>query len=508
MAVCWARWRARVVAYRDAWRDLDSEQLAARLGALLFVAGGGFALVFHLLPDEFAAPAFSLPIALLAIVLGALAWRAPWDRWPVDAQLAYPLVGFALTAAAAHGQPQTGVATVVTAFTLLFMVTGFSQRPGRCTLLAPMAAIAMLAALPEPMSGAAAAETLVEVAVTVVCGEAVALVLRRQRRAERSMRALLDGVRTLAWLDDPELAVRSVATLAVDLLGADAAAVLLRDTSRSSRLVTRATAGHPALAATVPHTLRARSGVVARALDDGGIVVAGSASGPSTAVLPIATRRGTLGCILVLWNRPHARFARATRDAAQMLAQEAGRTIVRIRRQDQLAVDATTDPLTALANRRTFTTVLGRLALGDAVVVIDLDHFKAVNDTLGHAAGDDVLRSLAVCLRDVGRQGDTVARFGGEEFALVLPDAGEHGARVLLARLRRAWRRGDPVTTFSAGVAVHRGTRTPAETLQRADAALYAAKHAGRDRDAFDGDDREAIVDLTADTQMAGIPSL
>jgi diguanylate cyclase (GGDEF)-like protein len=85
----------------------------------------------------------------------------------------------------------------------------------------------------------------------------------------------------------------------------------------------------------------------------------------------------------------------------------------------------------------------------------------------------------------VSRQVDCVARYGGEEFALVLADAGEEGARALLRRLRTAWDAQAPVTTFSAGVAVHDCGSTPHETLQRADVALYRAKEHGRDRDEF-----------------------
>jgi diguanylate cyclase (GGDEF)-like protein len=161
--------------------------------------------------------------------------------------------------------------------------------------------------------------------------------------------------------------------------------------------------------------------------------------------------------------------------------------LARVHQTAALTRDAETDPLTQLANRRTYNRALATLQPGDAVAIVDLDHFKLVNDNYGHDEGDRVLRSLARCLRGVSRQADCVARYGGEEFALVLADAGLDGARVLMQRLRDAWLATAPMTTFSAGIAVHDDTSTPHETLQRADAALYRAKEAGRDRDEFAG---------------------
>jgi len=113
--------------------------------------------------------------------------------------------------------------------------------------------------------------------------------------------------------------------------------------------------------------------------------------------------------------------------------------------------------------------------------MLDLDHFKRVNDTHGHAAGDDVLRHLGSFLSGSLREGDEVFRMGGEEFLVVLHRAGE-GASIAGERLCQGWRLEDPVTTFSAGVAIHAEGLTPEATLERADGALYEAKRAGRDR--------------------------
>ena len=104
-----------------------------------------------------------------------------------------------------------------------------------------------------------------------------------------------------------------------------------------------------------------------------------------------------------------------------------------------------------------------------------------MNDTLGHAVGDAVLTSFARFVERNVRVGDGVARIGGEEFLVVLR-ATQPGVEEAGLRLVDEWRATDPVTTVSAGLAVHRTGQDPSETLAAADAALYAAKHGGRDR--------------------------
>jgi diguanylate cyclase (GGDEF)-like protein len=143
---------------------------------------------------------------------------------------------------------------------------------------------------------------------------------------------------------------------------------------------------------------------------------------------------------------------------------------------------AHTDALTGLANRRDLNHRMALAAPGDTVVICDLDHFKNLNDTQGHAAGDLVLAEFGVFLVTCLRENDYAARYGGEEFALLLPAATMANAVALLDRLREQWAVLQPVITFSAGVATCRPDRAPTQTLAVADRALYAAKAAGRDR--------------------------
>ena len=159
------------------------------------------------------------------------------------------------------------------------------------------------------------------------------------------------------------------------------------------------------------------------------------------------------------------------------------------RRSDDLYDQARRDPLTRVANRHALYEVLDlNLTQGHplAVILLDLDHFKAVNDTHGHQVGDDVLRSLGTLLRAQVRQGDVVGRWGGEEFLMVLPDTEPVQARAVADRLLHAirghaWPAGVPLTT-SLGVTSARPGELQEQLIERADQHLYRAKAQGRNR--------------------------
>jgi diguanylate cyclase (GGDEF)-like protein len=113
------------------------------------------------------------------------------------------------------------------------------------------------------------------------------------------------------------------------------------------------------------------------------------------------------------------------------------------------------------------------------MAMLDLDHFKLFNDELGHQAGDRLLKAAAAAWRAQLRTTDTITRYGGEEFAAVLPSCTLEDAVHLIERMRAATPAGQ---TCSAGVAHWNGEETPEELVARADTALYEAKHSGRDR--------------------------
>jgi diguanylate cyclase (GGDEF)-like protein len=154
-----------------------------------------------------------------------------------------------------------------------------------------------------------------------------------------------------------------------------------------------------------------------------------------------------------------------------------------------------TDELTGLYNSRHLYQELQReiartRRYGHALslIVLDLDHFKRVNDTQGHQAGDQVLREVGACIRRAIRQSDTAYRHGGEEFAVILPETAANAGLALAERLRQATERDvnhndTPVrVTVSLGVAEWSNDENAQSLLYRADTAMYAAKHAGRNR--------------------------
>ncbi len=145
-----------------------------------------------------------------------------------------------------------------------------------------------------------------------------------------------------------------------------------------------------------------------------------------------------------------------------------------------LHTQASTDHLTGLANRRSLGARLDTLTPGDAIVFIDLDHFKTVNDRHGHAAGDQVLADMGATLLQIIRNQDFAYRFGGEELLLLLHQAGTLGAIAALQRIEHRWQHLQPEVTFSAGISVLTDNTDSAAAIAAADQALYAAKAAGR----------------------------
>ncbi len=162
-------------------------------------------------------------------------------------------------------------------------------------------------------------------------------------------------------------------------------------------------------------------------------------------------------------------------------------------RETELVHLAETDPLTGLANRRTFDAELEfhlrptiEIREGGALLLIDLDHFKAINDRLGHQTGDDVLTALARLLRRRLRGSDVIARLGGDEFAIVLPDVNEsqaeHVARQLLNAIPNEVTVPGLRVTASIGIAMLDPLRSASELMEHADRSMYAAKQAGRNQ--------------------------
>jgi len=179
--------------------------------------------------------------------------------------------------------------------------------------------------------------------------------------------------------------------------------------------------------------------------------------------------------------------------------------------------DTIRDHLTGIPNRRAFDIELKssieatrETAEPLSLVMFDVDHFKLFNDTWGHQTGDQVLRLVANCIADNARHSDTTTRFGGEEFAVIMPstalaDAAAWAKQICnIVRSKRLIKKSTGgklgVLTISAGVVKHKPGETETQFVRRADTCLYAAKHAGRDRVVSESD--SAIL-TAAETEAA-----
>jgi two-component system, cell cycle response regulator len=163
---------------------------------------------------------------------------------------------------------------------------------------------------------------------------------------------------------------------------------------------------------------------------------------------------------------------------------------------------AGSDALTGLPNRRHFEETLDRelarsLRTDQPVnlLMLDIDHFKRINDTRGHQAGDAVLRAVGRRLSETVRTGDVVARYGGEEFAIVMPAAQTEDAVLLADRIRRALETLDVPVTVSIGIATYlRHADDASALIEAADQALYESKRSGRDRATVSAGERRSAV--------------
>lgn len=175
----------------------------------------------------------------------------------------------------------------------------------------------------------------------------------------------------------------------------------------------------------------------------------------------------------------------------------------------QLRADNLVDPLTGLANRRGQARFLTEAEPGDVFIVLDLDHFKRVNDELGHATGDHVLATFGQLLQGQLRTRDRASRSGGEEMLVLLRCGENRCGEQLVRRLRAAVAKEGLGITFSAGLAVLRPGQLVEQAIADADRATYCAKHAGRDQAWIAGDPRNGVPDVrvewdtTASTGLA-----
>jgi diguanylate cyclase (GGDEF)-like protein len=216
----------------------------------------------------------------------------------------------------------------------------------------------------------------------------------------------------------------------------------------------------------------------------------------SVLVLPLVVRDDVLGTLVVAAKRAHA-YGDAVRPTLEVLANQLAISLSNARAVKRLEEMATTDGLTGCLNKRAFLDDLeSKIRSADrfkkklSLIVTDIDHFKSVNDTYGHATGDVVIKELGAILMRMKRETDRVARFGGEEFCILCEETDTDGALLLAERVRDELGKtvfqtelGKLRVTASLGVATFpRDAHDERGLFEITDKALYAAKHGGRNR--------------------------
>ncbi|HEX6713198.1 MAG TPA: diguanylate cyclase [Thermoleophilaceae bacterium] len=490
--------------------------MAGRLAGLLYLAGALAVVVMLLLPQvEHDKPGIVIALAAAGSLWGiACLTIVPWERAPRWVSHASSSAGFVITAV---GVACLGGVESPARFLLLFIAfyAAFFYPP--TTTAVYLALCCVVYALPLAYSdrtGELVAELTVMVPVFVLLGGAVSLgkqrLLQLRTAAEeaterhRELAAEQAALRRLATAGAAEQTAdeiyKVVSLEAAQLLGADAAGVL-RFEGEDELIIVGAHTGPDTgsliyrVGERVP--VRPDSGT-ARLMETGEAVLADHSPDSdvqrhgyrSTVIAPVyvGTRLwGLLAVGTIKAGSFDARTVSGLRDFAGLLG-----TAIRNTEDRRLLTEmATSDPLTGLANHRTFherlqTEVARALRHGRplSLVMVDLDQFKEINDTAGHGAGDKVLAAVAAELEQAVRTEDALARVGGDEFALLLPETSGMDALAFVERVRGTIA-AQPLhgyrVTVSAGISEITHASSAEQLFRFADGALYWAKAKGRD---------------------------
>jgi two-component system cell cycle response regulator len=250
----------------------------------------------------------------------------------------------------------------------------------------------------------------------------------------------------------------------------------------------------PAEGSALEGAMRTRSTRLVSHLDERDAALAAALpDARNVVIVPLSAEGQAIGAVVL--EHPMRAGSRIERRIVAMLERFAAHGALALRNAwllEQVQHLAATDSLTGLPNRETFQRSLSQEVARAArtggemsVLLLDLDHFKRINDTLGHQTGDAVLRAVAGVLDESCRPFDTPARYGGEEFAVVLPNTGEADGSAAAERLREAIAAAaiEPAVTVSIGLASYPADGRDGDSLVRAaDEALYASKRTGRNR--------------------------
>jgi diguanylate cyclase (GGDEF)-like protein len=343
--------------------------------------------------------------------------------------------------------------------------------------------------------------------------------LETLRKRQRVLEAMARIQRAISRREPLQGVLETIVGAAGELLGEDAPGLLLLDPENPGWLTVAASRGYEEMESTQLRHRRVGDGVAGRAVAEGRLVVAEDygrspdamngfvALGVTAAMAaPVHEDGRVIGSLILSSFRAGRVFSRAEQDMLLSFAEHASLALTDARRVDTMLHQALHDALTGLPNRALFTDRLQhalthgrRRGTSCGVIFLDLDRFKTVNDSLGHAAGDELLVAVARRIDDSLRSADTAARLGGDEFAVLLEDlAGPEEGVIVAERIGQALRA--PVVVqgrevfVSASVGIACGGHGASELLRQADVAMYRAKAQGKGRHAVYEESMQAEV--------------
>jgi len=479
----------------------DRMEIVRRVGPFVGVALA--ALLTFPVPSVEAHPEAAVAAIALTVVMALCGLGLPWSRLPARARMVLPLLFYVDVALLRHaeGGAQSGFGPL--SLLPVVWLALYGSRRQLITALALMGATLIGPILLVGGSAYPASEwrrALLYVMVGSMIGFVIqGLVEKTRTRADdlelqaRSMRIVASAMRELPTDSD----VRRRICEAVLEIGAADYCILL-EADGDGGLVSSAQAGPE-----VDKIFLTSSGEASGAIDafrsSKGRFVADAASdhrvsrrlleatgAASVLFEPVMLGDECVGVLCVAWRTQVRSLRSSAVDGVGLLAAEAGVAMERGDLVHRVTELARTDPLTGLANRRTWDEALWleqerarRTGVPLCVAMLDLDHFKAYNDRMGHQAGDLLLKEASAAWRAQLRDVDTLARWGGEEFALLLPACSLEQAEKVLKRVRSST---PEDITFSAGIARWDEHESALHLMQRADSGLYSAKQNGRNR--------------------------
>ena len=343
--------------------------------------------------------------------------------------------------------------------------------------------------------------------------------LETLRKRQRVLEAMARIQRAISRREPLQGVLETIVGAAGELLGEDAPGLLLLDADNPGWLTVAAARGYEEMDHATLRRRRVGEGVAGRAVSEGRLVVAEDYGRSADAMggfveigikaamaAPVHEDGRIIGSLILSSFRDGRVFSRAEQDMLLSFAEHASLALTDARRVDTMLHQALHDALTGLPNRALFTDRLQhaltqgrRRGTSCGVIFLDLDRFKTVNDSLGHAAGDELLVTVARRVDESLRSADTAARLGGDEFAVLLEDLGGPDEGVLVAeRMSEALRA--PIVVqgrevfVSASVGIACGRHGAAELLRQADVAMYRAKAQGKGRYAVYEESMQAEV--------------